>query len=162
MRNKRNKTWMAACTLVVIVAFGSACTTTQTHQITQESFRSLQKDTNPKPTHVIKTTGTKLWIKSDFREHLGIVQKTYGNLKIDPKFSMTDTEIRIPVKNTGEGVDQYQSFKIPLDEISAYYITEKSLTGSASFGILAGVLAGGMILMIVALAIGGGPVGDWD
>jgi len=153
---------MAACTLVVIVAFGSACTTTEIHQITPESFRSLQKDTNPKPIHVMKTTGTRLVIKSNFRDHLGIVRKAYGPLKVDPKFSMTDTEIWFPRKKPGVGINRYESITIPLDEISAYYITEKSLTGSASFGILAGVLAGGMILMIVALAMGGGPVGDWD
>ena len=79
-------------------------------------------------------------IKSDVRDHLSIGRKAYRPLKIDPNFSMTDTEIRFPRKKPGVGIDQYESFTIPLDEISAYYITEKSLSAVGVLGILAGAI----------------------
>jgi len=159
MRNKRNKAWMAACALVVIVAFGSACSTTQTHQITKESFRTLQKDADPKPTHVIKTTGGKLVLARGFRDNLGILRNNLGPMQVDPKFTMTDTEIRLPGKKSGLLADQYEAMTVPLDEIAGYYITDKTMTGLGAFGIIAGV-AGLALVALFFVGFSGDLFGD--
>jgi len=143
---------MAACTLVVIVAFGSACAN-QTHQITPESFRSLQIDFEPTPTYVTKTTGRVLLLAKDFRNHLSILRNDHSTIKMDPGFSMTETALYIPGKKTDPLTNRLEIFKVPLDEISGYYLTQRDSNagGTASTGVGIVVL-GGLTIGVLMLA----------
>jgi hypothetical protein len=145
---------MAACALVVIVAFGSACATSAPQQITPESFRSLQKDVDPKPTHIIKANGSKAKITL-YSVHKLSVLHNGAPLAVPLDFSMTDTELRFELRNKpkpGQVTDLLEDVRIPLNEVTAYYFKSAQAGGG---GVVIALGLGILVLLGVGLLAGG-------
>ncbi len=123
---------MAACAMVVIVAFGSACT--KNYQIKADAFQTLQKNGAPK---FVKTVdGDKL--KNPVKSELSIVHKD-EDLPVPHSFEMSDSEIKFQWRRWRTDVESIRS--IPLSEVEAYQVRQVSggLTAVAIIGTILGV-----------------------
>ena len=133
---------MAACVLVVLVAFGSACT--KNYQIERDAFRTLQKNGAPR---VVKTVDG-YYLNDPVESELSIVHKD-TELPVSHSFEMTDTEIKWVWRakpTIGKVTDLTSIHNIPLSEVETYQVRHVS----GEYTVL-GIL-GGLAVVVLCLA----------
>ena len=147
MRNKQNKSWMAACAVVVIVAFGSACTTTGSNFRRPEAPKTR---TFTQSVQLFKTDdryllerGTPLLITTPTGPQGPVV--FYG----------ADDEGQVLTAYGQDGLLQ----DFPMADIQHIQVIKD---GKVGHGLGLGSLAGLALGMIGGLLVPSGKGGDWD